>query len=285
LVGFLEKSEYKVAYTDAYRSYQILEENKYRIVEKDVAYSRDFLRGLLLINNIAPILCFMHERSCIEEVGGFDESLTLFEDWDLWIRMSKKYDFAHIKKVTAEFRWVEDGTSSTSRCDREDFGRVREIIYDKYKEELKEAERELKKTLFLRNIDNDRKCEILVSLAMFFLYQHKIDKAEDALKEVLKLRPKEKKMIIETFYTLGSIYKREELLDKAKEKFERVISLVKEGELSLSNRKIYGGGAHFHLGVIYQRMSEREKARREFNECLRLIPNHKKAREYLNLMT
>jgi len=36
------------------------------------------------------------------------------------------------------------------------------------------------------------------------------------------------------------------------------------------------GNAHFHLGCIYQSLGEREKAGREFEACLKLIPDHKK---------
>ncbi|MBU1704134.1 MAG: tetratricopeptide repeat protein [Nanoarchaeota archaeon] len=38
---------------------------------------------------------------------------------------------------------------------------------------------------------------------------------------------------------------------------------------------------HFHLGCIYQSLGERERAKREFENCLKLVPGHKKAKEEL----
>jgi len=131
LVRVLEDSGNKVAYTDAYRAHQEKRNGEYVTVKKDVPYSFDFDHDRILISNFIPILCVMHEKSCIEEVGGFDESLQTHEDWDLWIRMSRKYIFMHINKITCEFRWRTDGSSTTS-SKREDFVRSMCIIHDKY---------------------------------------------------------------------------------------------------------------------------------------------------------
>ncbi|MBU0568814.1 tetratricopeptide repeat protein [bacterium] len=42
---------------------------------------------------------------------------------------------------------------------------------------------------------------------------------------------------------------------------------------------LFVSNAHFHLGCIYQSLGEREKAGREFETCLKLIPDHKKVKE------
>lgn len=39
--------------------------------------------------------CIMMRRSVIEDVGHFDVNLHIGEDWDLWYRIGKKYDFAY----------------------------------------------------------------------------------------------------------------------------------------------------------------------------------------------
>jgi hypothetical protein len=72
----------------------------------------------------------MHGRKCLDDVGLFDESLTTHEDWDLWIRLSRKYRFAHVRKTTCEFSWRTDGSSMTSQK-QQDFLRTIEIIYGK----------------------------------------------------------------------------------------------------------------------------------------------------------
>ncbi len=114
LVEFLEKGDYKVAYTDAHRAYQINKNSKYHVVKRDLPYSCDFDRDRIRRENFVPVLCFMHDRMLLNEVGLFDESLRKLEDWDMWIRMSEKHGFAHIKKVTCEFAWRNDGSTMTS---------------------------------------------------------------------------------------------------------------------------------------------------------------------------
>ncbi|MDD5640135.1 MAG: hypothetical protein PHX53_00695, partial [Syntrophales bacterium] len=72
-----------------------------------------------------------------EKAGLFDESLTTHEDWDLWIRLSLHYPFQHIKKVTCEFTWRQDGSTMTSQK-AADFVRTLEIIHAKYQEHVKD---------------------------------------------------------------------------------------------------------------------------------------------------
>ena len=132
LATFLEHNKCKAAYTDAWRVHEKFENDRYTEIARDLPYSHDFNSANLLISNYFPVLCVMHARSCIEDIGFFDESLFVHEDWDLWIRMSTKYSFAHIQQTTAEFTWRTDGSSMTSST-REIFWRTAEIIYRKYR--------------------------------------------------------------------------------------------------------------------------------------------------------
>ncbi len=131
LVRFLEAGDHKVAYTDAYRAHQVNQNGAYVVFQRDVPYSFDFDYDRILETNFVPVLCFVHARSCLDAVGLFDESLKRLEDWDLWIRMSRKFRFAHIKKITCEFSWRVDGTSMSSAQDQE-FAAARAQIAGKY---------------------------------------------------------------------------------------------------------------------------------------------------------
>jgi len=77
------------------------------------------------------------------------------------------------------------------------------------------------------------------------------------------------------YYNWASSLKQAGLMEEAKERFERVI------ELSSPERKDFIGGAH--LGCIHQNLGNKEKARQHFEECLKSIPNHCKAKEYLEV--
>ncbi len=131
LVTQLETGECKVAYTDAWRVHEQIVGETISEIARDQPYADEFNPHQLLIGNYIPVLCVMHARACLDEVGGFDESLFVHEDWDLWIRMATRYPFMHIPKTTAEFTWRTDGSSMTSRS-RDAFLRTTEIIYRKY---------------------------------------------------------------------------------------------------------------------------------------------------------
>ena len=132
LVMTLEGSQYRAAYSDAWRVHEQLEQGQYYETGRDLPYSYDFNPANLLVANYFPVLCVMHERSCLDEVGMFDESLFAHEDWDLWIRIATKCPFMHVKKITAEFTWRADGSSMTSST-QQTYYRTREIIYRKYR--------------------------------------------------------------------------------------------------------------------------------------------------------
>src|SRR3972149_1105346 len=136
-VKVLTTTNYKAVYTDAYRAYQTKKGDTYQVIKKDIPYSIDYVKGVFYKTNITPVLCVVHDRTCFVEAGIFDETLTVLEDWDLWIRMSEKYDFYHIREATCEFSWRDDGTSTTS-SKQDNFAKIRELIYKKYRKSFQE---------------------------------------------------------------------------------------------------------------------------------------------------
>jgi glycosyltransferase involved in cell wall biosynthesis len=131
LVNYLETRDAQVAYADAYRAVEEIENGSYVVKQRQLLYSYDFNTEMIFVENLFPNLCIMHARSCIDDVGLFDETLGTHEDWDLWIRLSLKYGFHHIRAITAEYSFRNDKTNTTTRkCD--DFLKTREILYKRY---------------------------------------------------------------------------------------------------------------------------------------------------------
>ena len=115
LVKRLETTNCLFAYTDSvFARYQKVYD-KYVLSGKDVRYSQDFDHDRILIENFIPPVCVMHEKMLLDNVGTFDESLIIYEDWDLWLRMSRRSWPSHIKEITCEYFWPEDGSSLSSR--------------------------------------------------------------------------------------------------------------------------------------------------------------------------
>lgn len=59
-----------------------------------------------------PALTVTVRRSCLETVGGFDETLRTSEDRDVWTRVAARYDTALIPEVIALYRVLPQSASS-----------------------------------------------------------------------------------------------------------------------------------------------------------------------------
>lgn len=62
----------------------------------------NFFREVLRRYFICPPT-IMYRKKMLEELGGYNEELA-YEDFDLWIRASQKYEFAYLDKVTTLYR-------------------------------------------------------------------------------------------------------------------------------------------------------------------------------------
>jgi glycosyltransferase involved in cell wall biosynthesis len=80
-------------------------------VKEQLVYSFDFNADNFLLANYIPITCLLIRRDCFEAVGPFDESLTIYEDWEFLIRLSRKFVFHHIARITGEYRRRDDNSN------------------------------------------------------------------------------------------------------------------------------------------------------------------------------
>lgn len=58
----------------------------------------------LFRKNFIPTLTVVIRRSCLETVGGFDTSLPLSQDYDMWLRLAKRYKFVYWNIPLAKYR-------------------------------------------------------------------------------------------------------------------------------------------------------------------------------------
>ena len=251
LVNFLESNEFNVAFTKACRAYQTIENDKYIITKRDIPYTADFDEDKILINNTIPVLCVMHEKSCLEEVGLFDENLTSHEDWDLWIRMSRKFRFAHINELTCEFRWRDDGTTMTGER-RKDFLKTMEIIYEKYNQYTKDRPR----------IHLEQKKNMLSLWEEIYLYRPSGEEKEN-------------------------FNKNENMLEKVRQDYEKLQStLIKRPKMDFISiiKKFLGhyphyAPAHKDLAIIYFQQGNKWEALTHIIQTLSIDPHDVEAKK------
>lgn len=67
-----------------------------------------------LIRNATPVGTLLLRRECFEAGYRFDETLPLFEDWDLWLRLAFHYRYAYVRALVARIV-LQPVQRSTSR--------------------------------------------------------------------------------------------------------------------------------------------------------------------------
>lgn len=133
LMDIVNYSKSKVVYSNAVRYHQKKDDNgKPYVTYMDIPYSIDFDRDNILVQNISPVTCFLSRKDIIFEAGLFDESLKRYEDWDMWIKLSRKHNMLHIPYPTCYYTWRDDGSSMSSTKD-DLFTTLIPTIYERYK--------------------------------------------------------------------------------------------------------------------------------------------------------
>ena len=117
----------------------------YRESSRGLPYSRDFDRGILLLDNYIPFHTVLMTRDALERAGPFDLGLPAFEDWDLLIRLSRSSPFVHLARTTCEYRHFLGGAGGGSSgghalggaaSERHDFEALKARVLAKYADEL-----------------------------------------------------------------------------------------------------------------------------------------------------
>jgi hypothetical protein len=114
LVAALERSGADVAHADAVSAFYDVSTGSempygYAIFLNRIGEPTD----LFITDGIGPMSA-LYRRAVALELGGYDEALPHSEDWDLWLRLSQRYDFVHVPRVTAQYSIRNDGTNMMS---------------------------------------------------------------------------------------------------------------------------------------------------------------------------
>lgn len=137
LVDKLENSDFKAAYTDGAKCLYEERNGELFLSSKFVEHSSEFDPLRILAQNYIPVLCMMHEKSCLDHVGLFDETMSVHEDWDLWARLSRHFPFLHIKKTTCSYKIILNAKKNMTTSKQIDFVRTMQQIYRKHHDTTK----------------------------------------------------------------------------------------------------------------------------------------------------
>lgn len=123
-----------VVYTDKWRCEKGREKYHWRSPHNMPEHGNIFRKGLDdQLHNIGPQSVLIR-RACFDDVGLFDERLVNFNDWEMFIRISRKYLFFHIPEPLVNYHVSDDALTSLG----EHRGiEALEIIFEKYLDDLK----------------------------------------------------------------------------------------------------------------------------------------------------
>jgi len=115
-VGLMEQLPEKtgVLYSDAVQIDETGAILPQRFIEAHTAASpaEGDLFSRLVDRNFIPAMTTLIRTSCYETVGRYDERLC-FEDWDMWLRIARHYDFAFSPTLSAKRRVVSTSMTNT----------------------------------------------------------------------------------------------------------------------------------------------------------------------------
>lgn len=101
-----------VNYLDAHPETDVVYGDMWILPNMEAGIAHDFDAQFLLLRNYIDTSSAMMRREAIFDVGGWDETLKKFVDWNLWVRMTKAgKKFHRIPKYTFDYYLHEDTKS------------------------------------------------------------------------------------------------------------------------------------------------------------------------------
>jgi len=91
-----------------------------------------------------PTPAFIVKKECFIRAGVFEERLRRFEDWELWLRISKYYEFRYIDEPLVTLY----GTQVSITTDLNAYIEALKLILEKYPEEFRKNKKMLAKDYF-----------------------------------------------------------------------------------------------------------------------------------------
>lgn len=141
----------------------------------------------LFLENFVGLPTAVIKKECFEKVGLFDEKLPCYEDWELFLRLSKAFHFKYLPQILVEAPILPTGLTTKRKV----VLKASEIIFQKHR----------------RTIERDK--QVLAAwqfrLGDLYYHQEKMAKARNLLRQAFNNRPSFKyfRAIVKTFLGKG----------------------------------------------------------------------------------
>ncbi len=98
----------------------------------------------LLKGNFVTTQAAVVKKECFEKAGMFDERLRRLQDWELWIRISKYYNFKYINEPLVVSYYTSDSISANPEA----FSRALQLIVEKHHKDIRKDRKLLMRHYF-----------------------------------------------------------------------------------------------------------------------------------------
>jgi len=103
-----------LVYADVLLVKQQRAEDGYRTVARRIL-AHEYDRATMLRDSFITPSAIMHRRECVEQVGGFDETLRwCYEDWDFLLRVGTRYVIERVAGASVVVRLRDDASNMSS---------------------------------------------------------------------------------------------------------------------------------------------------------------------------
>lgn len=109
LVSTLEAERADFAFGNCLGEYAEMEGDTKRVLGFQIFIDRDYDPDDIYVGNVAAIHSIVHRRDLFDRFGFFDESLTVTDDWEMWLRSARGgARIIHVDRTTCEYSWRFD---------------------------------------------------------------------------------------------------------------------------------------------------------------------------------
>ena len=158
-----------------------------QIVNQLMPKERGYLFEKLCVQkSIAPTSSFLLRKHCFEKVGLFDPYLEFGEDFDMWLRISKEFEFEYLEEPLVRFS-VADGRCSLSA---------------NYEVMIRGKEAQLRKHAYLFAQDSKNYSRCYLGLGVLHCYSGNVKKGRESFIKAIKIYPFEPRHYFNLFLSV-----------------------------------------------------------------------------------
>ena len=170
-----------------------------KLCSDSTSKARKIFRDMFIENWVGTPSTVLLRKECFEKVGLFDESIPFGLDWDMWIRISKEFQFEYITEPLVNY-YVHNAKLSTN-----------------YEIMIEGREAQLRKYPDLFASDSKSYSRHYLDIGIFYFYIGNPSKGREALMKAIKIYPCEPRHyfnICLSFLGVSNFRKLKKLKDK-----------------------------------------------------------------------